>query len=79
MTFAQAKSFADTKYLCSILVSNRGVGCCLEPEGNGVNSVGGDEGGPVPPSGEQDKQLTASREGDNILMEWEEDGRKGQA
>ncbi len=50
-----------------------------EPEGNRVNPGGGNEGGPGSPSGEQDKQLTASRGGDNSLMEWEEDGKKGQA
>jgi hypothetical protein len=62
-----------------LFVSNREVGCCLEPKGNGVNPDGGDEGGPGPPSGEQDKQLTASRGGDNSIMEREEDGKKGQA
>jgi hypothetical protein len=61
-------------------VSDRGVGCCLEPEGNGVNPRGGgNKGGPGPPSGEQDKQLTSSSGGDNSLMEQEEDGEKGQA
>jgi hypothetical protein len=60
-------------------VSNREVGCCLEPKGNGVNPGGGDEGRPGPPSREQDKQLTASRGGDNSIMEREEDGEKGQA
>ncbi len=63
----------------AVLISDRGVGCCLEPEGNGINPGGGNEGGPGPPSEEQDKQLTASRGGDNSLMEWEEDGKKGQA
>ncbi len=37
-------------------VSDREVGCYLEPKGNGVNPGGGDEGGPGPPSREQDKQ-----------------------
>jgi hypothetical protein len=60
-------------------VSDREVGCCLEPKENGVNPGGGDDGGPGPPGREQDKQLTASREGDNSIMEWEEDGKKGQA
>jgi hypothetical protein len=55
------------------------VGCCLEPKGNAVNLGGGDKGGPGPPSQEQDKQLTASRGGDNSIMEREEDGKKGQA
>jgi hypothetical protein len=51
----------------------------LEPKGNGVNPGGGDDRGPDPPSREQDKQLTASRGGDNSIMEREEDGKKGQA
>ncbi len=50
-------------------VFDREVGLCLEPEGNGVNPGGG-EGG--------DKQLTASRGGDNSLMEHEKDGKKSQ-
>ncbi len=54
------------------------MGCCLEPKGNGVNPVGGNEAGPGPPSEEQDKNLSASR-GDNSLVEREEDGKKGQA
>ncbi len=62
-----------------VAVSDRGAGCCLEPEENGVNPGGGDEGGPSPPGREQDKQLTASRGGDNSVMEWEEDGKMGQA
>ncbi len=40
---------------------------------------GVDEGGPGPPDREQDKQLTASREGVNSAMEQEEDGKKCQA
>jgi hypothetical protein len=59
-------------------VSDRRVGCCLEPKGNGVNPGEGDEGGPGPPSREQDKQLTVSRGGDNSIMEQEEDRKKGQ-
>jgi hypothetical protein len=35
--------------------------------------------GPVPPSGEQDKQSTASREGVNSNMEQNEEGKKSQA
>jgi hypothetical protein len=62
----------------STCIRQRG-GMCLEPEGNGVNPGGGNEGGPGPPSGEQDKQLTASRGGDNSLIEQEKDGKKGQA
>ncbi len=38
-------------------VADRGVGGCVDPEGNGVTMVRGAEGGPGPPSGEQDKQL----------------------
>jgi hypothetical protein len=49
------------------------------PREMGSTLVGGDEGGPGPPSREQDKQLTASRGGDNSLMEREEDRKKGQA
>jgi hypothetical protein len=30
-------------------VSDRGVGCCLEPKGNGTNLGEGNEGGPGPP------------------------------
>ncbi len=58
-------------------ISDRKVGCCLESKGNGVNPGREDEGGPGPPSGEQDKQLTANRGGDNSPTEREEDGRKG--
>jgi hypothetical protein len=64
--------------MSDIIVSDREVGCCLEPKGNGYNPGGGDEGGPGPLSGEQDKQLTASRGGDNSIMEQEEDVKKGQ-
>ncbi len=53
------------------------VGRCLGPEGNGVSSVDGSEGGPGSPSREEDKQSTPSREGGN--MEQEEEGRMGQA
>ncbi len=52
---------ADDDYVVS--VSDREVGWCLEPVGNGVNPGGGNGGGPGPPSGEQDKQLTASSGG----------------
>ncbi len=55
------------------------MGCCLEPKGNGVNLDEGGEEGPGPPSGEQYKQSTASRGGDNNIMEQVEDGKKGQA
>ncbi len=56
---------------------NMRVGHCLGPEGNGVSSGEGVEGGPGPPSMEEDKQSTSSKEGDN--MEQEEEGRTGQA
>jgi hypothetical protein len=59
--------------------SDREVGWCLEPKGNGVNPGGGSKGGPGPPSGEHDRQLTTSRGGDNSLMEHEEDGKRSQA
>jgi hypothetical protein len=65
------------KHCDSSIVSDRGMGCCLEPKGNGVNPGGGDEGGPGPPSRDRDKQLTARRGVDSI-MEQEEDGKKGQ-
>jgi hypothetical protein len=50
-------------------VSEREAGRCLEPEGNGVNLVRENGGGPGPPSGEQDKQLITSRGRDNSPME----------
>jgi hypothetical protein len=50
------------------------VGRCLDPEGNGVSSGEGGEGGP---RSVEDKQSTPSKEGDN--MEQEEEGRMGQA
>ncbi len=53
------------------------VGRCLGPEGNGVSSEEGGEGGMGPPSREEDKQLTPNKEGGN--MELEEEGRMGQA
>ncbi len=58
------------------IVPNRRVGCCLGPEGNGINRWEGGEGGPGPPDKEQDKQSTASNEGGN--MEQEEEGKKSQ-
>ncbi len=38
----------------------------------GSSGAGGNEGRPGPPGREQDKQLTASRGGDNSIMEREE-------
>jgi hypothetical protein len=61
------------------------VGHCLEPEGSGDSPRGGDEGGPGPPSKEEDKQpapskgdkqSTPSKEGGN--MEKKEEGKKSQ-
>jgi hypothetical protein len=53
----------------TVLVPDREVGRCLEPEGNGVIPGRGNGGGPGSPSREQDKQLFTSRGGDNSLME----------
>ncbi len=49
------------------------------PREMGSTWVGGVEGGPGSPSREQDKQSTASRGGDNSIMEREEAGKKSQA
>jgi hypothetical protein len=49
------------------------------PREKGSTRGGGGRRGPGPPDREQDKQLTASREGVNSAMEQEEDGKKGQA
>ncbi len=53
------------------------VGHCLGPEGNGVSSGEGDEGGPASPDDEGDKQSTPSKEGGN--MKKEKEGRTSQA
>jgi hypothetical protein len=58
------------------IVPNIGVRRSLEPEGNGVSSGEGGEGGAGLPSGEGDKQSTPSKEGGN--MEQEEEGRTSQ-
>jgi hypothetical protein len=42
---------------------------CVDPEGNGATMSGGAEGGPGPPSGEQDKQLVYNSGGDKTSME----------
>ncbi len=47
------------------------VGRCLGPEGNGVSSKEGGEGGPGPPDKRQDKQSTPSKEGGNMEQEEE--------
>jgi hypothetical protein len=69
--------FLSSKLSIELLVPNRRVGRCLGPEGNGVSSEEGGEGGPGPPSKEGDKQSTPSKEGDN--MEQEGEGRTSQA
>ncbi len=53
-----------------------GIERCLGPEGIGVSSEEGGEGGPCPPDKEQDKQSNPSKEGGN--MEQEEEGKKSQ-
>ncbi len=53
------------------------VGRCLGPEGNGVSSGEGGEGGPGSAIREKNKQSTANKEGGN--MEQEEEGRTGRA
>ncbi len=63
--------------LVNIIVPDTRIGHCLEPEGNGVSSGEGVEGGPGPPDKEGDKQSTPSKEGVN--MEQEEEGKKTQA
>jgi hypothetical protein len=57
-------------------VPNIRVGRYLGPEGNGVSSREGGEGGPGPPSREEDKQSTPSKEGGNMVQG--EEGRTGQ-
>jgi hypothetical protein len=49
-----------------------GVGCFLGPEGNGVSSGEGGEGGPGLPDKERDKQSNPSKEGGNMKQEEEE-------
>jgi hypothetical protein len=44
------------------------MGECVDPEGNGVSLGKGIEGGPGPPSEEQDKQLICNSGGDKTLM-----------
>jgi hypothetical protein len=64
--------FNDNKM---IFVPNIRVGRCLGPGdlGNGVSSGVGGEGEPGPPSREEDKRSTLSKEGGN--MDQEEEGR----
>jgi hypothetical protein len=44
------------------------MGVCVDPEGNGVTMGRGAEGGPGPPSGEQDKQLICNSGGGETPM-----------
>jgi hypothetical protein len=46
-----------------VRVADKEAGRCLDPEGNEVNTGGGNGGGPGPPGGEQDKQLISCRGG----------------
>jgi hypothetical protein len=62
-----------TSAIAKVSVPDRRVGCCLGPEGNGVNPGRGDEGGPSPPDRERDKQSTSSKEEGNSNMEQEEE------
>ncbi len=63
--------------LLYVTVPYGGVGRCLGPEGNGVSSGVGGEGGPGPPDKERDKQSNPSKEGGN--MDQEEEEKKSQA
>ncbi len=49
-------------------VADRGMGKCVDSEGNGVSMGKGAEGGPSPPSREQDKQLICNSGGDETPM-----------
>jgi hypothetical protein len=51
-----------------ILVTDRGKKECVDPKGNGVTMGRGAEGGPGPPSGEQDKQSICNSGGDKTSM-----------
>jgi hypothetical protein len=44
------------------------MGECVDPEGNRVSLGKGAEGGPSPPSEEQDKQLISNSGGDKTPM-----------
>jgi hypothetical protein len=50
-------------------VPDTGEGHCLGPEGNGVRSEEGGEGGLVPLDKKRDKQSTPRKEGDNMEQE----------
>jgi hypothetical protein len=49
----------------------------VDPEGNGVTMGRGVEGGPSPPSGEQDKQLICSSEGGTTTRGSKKDSKTG--
>jgi hypothetical protein len=51
-----------------VIVADREVDGCVDPEGNGVTMGRGAEGGPGPPSGKQDQQLIYSSEGGETPM-----------
>jgi hypothetical protein len=59
--------FFARKYYLSI-VTDRGMRECVDPEGNGVTMIRGAEGGPGPPSAEQDKQLICNSGGKKTPM-----------
>ncbi len=54
----------------------RGAGRCLGPEGNGVSSGKGGEGGPGRPRSEGDKQSVLNEGRDNMDKEEEERGSR---
>ncbi len=66
----------NIRYRILAIVPHRRVGCCLGPEGNGVNPRRGNDGGPGHPDREQDKQSTAGKEGGDSNMEQEEEGKR---
>ncbi len=49
------------------------AGCCLGPEGNGVSSEEGSEGGPGPSESREDKQSVLRESRDN--MDKDEEGQ----
>jgi hypothetical protein len=55
----------------------RGIRECVDPEGNGVTMGRGEERGPGPPSGEQDKQLICNSGGDKTPLGSQEDNWTG--
>jgi hypothetical protein len=74
---AWRKNLGSNCTYSDVIVPNMRVGRCLGPEGNGVSSREGGEGGPGPPSREEDEQSTPNKECGN--MEQEEGGRTGRA